>query len=173
MSGGGTESAGDHPDLASPSPDQQHRLGRVFIEGAMQPADECYRGRLGQVAGRVAPVDLALHPDMRACLELKVAALAGGIELIRQRALDLARRRVVALDQVRIVAVHHPHGSASAAAERGCRRAPRALRRSRQRGDQIDDLGGGFVQAGRARSATGFQEDTSLPILKMASMKTA
>jgi hypothetical protein len=73
-------------DHAHPPPgplDRQHRLGRVRIEGAVQFADERDRSRLRQLAGRIAPVDLPLHADMGARLELQIAPLFRGVELVR------------------------------------------------------------------------------------------
>ena len=44
--------------------------------------DEFNRGGFGQHAGGMLPVDLTLHPDMRARLKLEIAPLAGCLELI-------------------------------------------------------------------------------------------
>lgn len=91
-------------------------------------------------------IDLALHTDMRARLQLKIAALAGVIELVFQRPDNLARRRVVPLDQVRIVAVHDPHEIRQPLRRSGMQVRPERARGGGERGDQIDDLGGHLVQ---------------------------
>ena len=95
------------------------------------------------------PVDLTLHPDMRARLKLEIAPLAGCIELILQRPDDLARCRVVALDQVRIVAVHDPHEVRQAFRRTGMQARSERAGGGGERGDQIDDLGGRLVQEAR------------------------
>ncbi len=145
-----------HAELRSVAADEQHGFGRVFVEGAMQPADEDGRRRFGQAAGGVAPVDLALKPDVRPRLHLKVATLAGCVDLIGQRALNLARRRVMPFDQVGIVAVHDPHGFGQAGG--GTRVQPRPERTGcgRQRRHQVDDLRAGFVQQARFDPCWGF-----------------
>lgn len=59
--------------------------------------------------GLALEVDLALYPDVGARLDLKLATLGVAIELIGQRELNVTRARVVALDEVAVVAVHHAH----------------------------------------------------------------
>ena len=50
---------------------------------------------------------------------VQVAPLLSGFELAVQRRLDFARRRVVAFDEVRVVAVHDPHGLGEAGGRAG------------------------------------------------------
>jgi len=66
----------------------------------------------------MAAVEVALHADMRSRLDLQAAALFDGVELIGERTLDLARRRVVPLDQVGIM---DKFGKAAGSAPRGAR----------------------------------------------------
>jgi hypothetical protein len=54
-------------------------------------------------------VNLALYPDVSTCFQLQIASLFGGIELIGKRAFDIAWRSVVTLNQIGVVAVHHPN----------------------------------------------------------------
>jgi hypothetical protein len=112
----------------------------------MQPADEIDRGRVGQRAGRVLAIDVALHADVRARLQLKIPALRGAVEPPLQGRLDLARRRVVTLDQVRVVAVHDPHGLRQAGSRACMHPCPEACRRPREAREEVDNLCSRLVQ---------------------------
>ena len=132
----------------------------------MQPANESGRCRFRQVAGGMVPVDLALQPDMRPRLDLEVAALLGRIELVGERPLDLARRRVMALDQVRVVAVHHPHELGQAFRRARMQAGTQAVRRTGQRRHEIDDLRAAGIEQAGLNPSRGFFRWCQLPILK-------
>jgi hypothetical protein len=135
-----------HAHLAPCPFDQEHCLRGILIEGTVQPPDEGGRGWFRQLAGGMLPVDRALQTDMRPGFDLEVATLFRRRQVAGERALDLARRRVVALDQVRIVAVHHPHQIGEAGGRAWVQTPAERLCRTRQRGDQIEDFGARFVE---------------------------
>ena len=54
-------------------------------------------------------VNLPLHTDMGHGLDLEVAAPFVRVQIGGQRPLDLPGPRVVALNEIRVVAVHDPH----------------------------------------------------------------
>ena len=60
-------------------------------------------------AFEAARVDPVLDGDMRLGFELEVALFGVLAVVALERALDIDRVRVVALDQVAVVAVHRPH----------------------------------------------------------------
>jgi len=79
------------------------------LMGAMQPENEVQRRRFGELVGGVQPINLALQSYMGARLNLEIAPVLGLVELTTDSPLDLARRRVVTLDQIRVLAIHHAH----------------------------------------------------------------
>jgi hypothetical protein len=127
----------------------QHRARCVAIELRMQPADERHGTRLGCITGSVTAIDLALKANMRARFELEIAALFTVVEPPGERGFDLARRRVVPLDQVRVVAIHDPHRVGEA--RRNTRMEPSAecSGRGGQAGHQVEQFGSGLVQEAR------------------------
>jgi hypothetical protein len=107
VSGFMSKYSGLHPVRAAGSLDGKELDGGIVVESLVQRADEACLCRFAQLTREVALVDGLLHADVRAGFELQVASLRLRFELIGQRALDIARARVVALDQVAVVAVHH------------------------------------------------------------------
>ena len=103
--------ARDHDDAAGavsgPLPDHQRAAVDIAVELTMQPADEVRRGRILKHARGRPPVDLGLEPDMGGALLLQRAPPRILVESTGQSRLDLPRPGVVALDPVRVVAVHH------------------------------------------------------------------
>src|SRR5208337_1514797 len=89
---GGAKFSRRHADGAAVALNRQHGVGRILVEGAMQPADEGGGGRFRQIVEGMQSVHLALQADMRPRLYLEIAAFLGRIELVLKRPLDLARR---------------------------------------------------------------------------------
>ena len=58
--------------------------------------------------GQSAPVDPELHFDMRPCFQLQVAPYRIVAVIARQGPLDVDRMRVMAFDQIAVIAVHRP-----------------------------------------------------------------
>jgi len=83
----------------------------------MEPSNELSRSRLWKTAFGGHGVDLFLHADMSGCFELEISACTIGVKLPGQGTLDLARSRVVTLDEVAVVRVHQP----DQVSEIGCR----------------------------------------------------
>lgn len=87
--------------------------------------------------------------SMRTRLDLEIAACFFPVEIIRQSAFDVARLGVVALDQVRVITVHHPHGVGEIGRGLGMQPMAEPFRRSGQAGNAIGDLDrNGVKQAG-------------------------
>lgn len=66
----------------------------------MEPANRLARRRFTRRTRRESFIQRALNANVRARFELQVAPFVVGIEVIAQRTLDVARPRVVTLDQV-------------------------------------------------------------------------
>lgn len=130
----------DHEEGTVGPFDAKHRIRCVRVELAMEPADALLRGRLTVSAFGLQAIDLTLNPNMCASFALKVATRGVLVEVLRGRSLDVAWARVVALDQVAVVAVHHPSEVHEALGRRGMQ--PGAERRARadELRDPIGDL---------------------------------
>ena len=98
-------------------------------------------------------------------LDLKVVACFGRIELVMQGTLDLARCRVMSLDQVRIVAVHHPDQFGQACGRTRMQARAKAVSRARQRRHEIDDLRAAGIQQARLNPSRGLFAWCQMPIL--------
>ena len=86
--------------------DEEQIVREKFAETAVGFADAV--GGDGAVL-EPALVDPALDGDMGVGLKLEVALLRVAAIVVFEGALDIDRVRIVALDQVRVVAVHRPH----------------------------------------------------------------
>ena len=144
--------------------DLQHRLGRVAIELAVHPSDEILRRRLGQRAVGGLLVDHRLHAHVRGGLELQIAPRLVGVELAGQRPLDVARPRVMALDQVAVVGVHDPHEIGEVRRRPRMQRLAERRRRRRQLRDDIRDRPRRVGQPGRLDAVDGLQGGHIWPI---------
>jgi hypothetical protein len=93
---------------------------------------------------------------MGARFQLQIAPLFGGVELVGQCALDVARRGVVTFDQVRVVAVHHPHETSEPCGGTRMQTGAEGVGGPGQRCNEIDDLRALFVEEARLNSGWGF-----------------
>ena len=152
----GAELPGRHAQFAAVTPDNQHRVRRLVVEFFMEPADEDGRSRLRQIADGMAPVDLALQPDMRPRLQLKIAPFLGRFEMPLQRRLNLARRRVVTLDQVRVVAIHDPDGIGEAGGRAGMQARAEIGGGGREAGHEVEQFRPRLVEQTGFNSRSGF-----------------
>ncbi|MCX6955366.1 MAG: hypothetical protein NTV51_24715 [Verrucomicrobia bacterium] len=80
-----------------------HRLGQLRVKALVQGADEIGGKRRAGLRNRPS-----LHLQMRQSKLLQVALLRLGGEVLFERSLDVPHTRLLALDQIGIVAVHPP-----------------------------------------------------------------
>ncbi len=87
--------------------DPQHFIGKTFAELLMQPT---------RIGGRRWPdgwvptfVNQPLNVNVRYCFPLEISFLRFIREIVRQCSFNITRMGVVALDKVRVVAVHRPY----------------------------------------------------------------
>ena len=98
-----------HAVEAVPARDGEHRVRRAVVEREVEPAHELARRRFRQDARAGEAIDFRLDANVRRGLVLEIAARLVRIEIAVERTFDVARTRVVALDEVAIVRVHDPH----------------------------------------------------------------
>jgi hypothetical protein len=89
--------------------DAQHRLRRIAIELSVQGQQKIGCGRLAELTSCAASVDFPLHAHVRCGFELQVSPCGIARELTLERACDIARARVVALDEIAVVGIHDPY----------------------------------------------------------------
>ena len=77
---------------------------------------------------------------MGAGFQLQAAPLFRGVELVRQSALDVPWRRVVTLDEVRVIAVHDPDRVREAGGRTGMQARAEIAGRARKGGYQVNDF---------------------------------
>ncbi len=99
-----SEFARDNRDLGAVWPVRDEQFRRQVLAEA--PVDFAQAFGRKRVVGQAARVDPALHLDVGDGFKLKVPFLGIGAEVLVQGAFDIDRVGVVALDQVRVVAVH-------------------------------------------------------------------
>ena len=121
--------------------DTQRRLRRVAVELGVQPADEVARRRLGQPVICGQTIDLLLDTDMGGRFDLEVASPFVLIEVADERARDIPGPRVVALDEVAVVAVHQAHEIGEV---RGCRGMQPGAQGRACRSERCDRIGDRF-----------------------------
>ena len=105
-----------------------------------QPATELLvnplyvRRRIGRLLRVIPVIDQTLDLDMRASFKLQDASFRIRGIVVRQSGIDVARVSIVALDEVRVVAIHRAHEVANALANRPLNLA----RQVAGSGDQVD-----------------------------------
>ena len=136
--------------------DPQQIFGQHFAEAAVDFADGV--GRDG-AALEAAAVDPLLDVDVRFGLELEVALLGVLAVVALEGALDIDRVRVVAFDQVAVVAVHRPHEIGERGQQAFGQGAPEAGALLRQLQGEIGQGGAvarAFADQQRLHQADGF-----------------
>lgn len=144
--GSGAQSARLHAEGSPGSLEKEQRFGSVFVESAMQSAEEVQRGRFRGLAGGVLLVDVALNPDVRPRFQLQVTPIFGRGELVGERLFDLTRGSVVAFNPVGVVAVHDPQQVGQAGSGPGVQSHAEPFSRCCQGGDEVDEFGAGLLQ---------------------------
>ena len=94
-------------------------------------------------------VDLALNADMRASFNLEVPPILASVELVLKRAFNLAGRRVMALDQVGVIAVHNAHGLGEAGRRARVQTCAKRATPCREVGNEIKNLRACFLEKAR------------------------
>ena len=84
--------------------DPKQFLRQAGAELSMKPADVVQRNRLGLCV--LSRIDLLLHFDVRHRFELQISFLRFGGVLLGESPFNVTGQRIVAFDQVRIVAIH-------------------------------------------------------------------
>jgi hypothetical protein len=112
----------------------------------MEALEEIDTGGVGQGAERELRVDALLDTNMSARFKLEIAALLIDIEIVPQSALDVPRPGSVALDQIRVVAVHHSHEVGETGGSAGMKPTAEPASGGRQLGEKVEQPAARFLQ---------------------------
>ena len=104
---------------------------------------------------------------MRPCFQLKIPARFIHVEVVVEGALDILGPRIVAFDQVRVIAVHDPHEIGERGSGAGVKPGAEPGRQHRDFGDQVKELAARVFQQAGLDPAWGFDQwlGHNLPIL--------
>jgi hypothetical protein len=87
----------------------EHWLARVSVELAVQPANKVHGGRFRQRTFGTLPIHFGLNPHVSGGFDLQVPSTFIPVEFSGKRTRDFPRVRIVTLDKVAVVSVHHPY----------------------------------------------------------------
>ena len=145
---------GNHSlDLPNLQVGRHEQLFREILAKAL--VDLAHRFRGDRATGHTARVDPSLHIDVRARLELQVAFDKIGAVVVEECALDIDRVRRMALDEVRVIAVHRANQGRERARSR--RQAAPEARRGRHQVDSEPDGRTWTITNGRTGYSRNYQ----------------